>query len=122
MKKLLILSAVCMAMTAQATVLRVSNRTNSGAPYSSISEAISAAEEGDTIMVDGSNTSYSGVTLTKRVVLIGPGFLLSDNSLVAEGSPSAKIPNLSSNLIRQQEASSWEWTSRALSLLVSPIW
>jgi hypothetical protein len=97
MKKLLILSAVCMAMTAQATVLRVSNRTNSGAPYSSISDAISAAEEGDTIMVDGSNTAYSGVTLTKRVVLIGPGFLLSDNSLVAEGSPSAKIPNLSSN-------------------------
>ena len=97
MKKLLILSAMCMAMTAQATILRVSNRTNSGAPYSSISDAISAAEEGDTIMVDGSNTAYSGVTLTKRVVLIGPGFLLSDNSLVAEGSPSAKISNLSSN-------------------------
>ena len=74
MKKLLILSAVCMAMTAQATVLRVSNRTNSGVPYSSISDAISAAEEGDTIMVDGSNTAYSSVTLTKRVVLIVRAF------------------------------------------------
>ena len=97
MKKLLILSAMCLAMTAQATILRVSNRTNSGAPYSTISDAISAAEEGDTIMVDGSNSAYSGVTLTKRVVLIGPGFLLSENGVIAEGSPSAKIPNLSSN-------------------------
>ena len=97
MKKLLILSAMCMAMTAQATILRVSNRTNSGAPYSSMYDVIQAAEEGDTIMVDGSNTAYSGVTLTKRLVIIGPGFQLSENGVIAEGSPSAKIPNLSSN-------------------------
>ena len=54
MKKLLILSAMCMVMTAQATVLRVSNVTNSGAPYSNIPAAIEAAVDGDTIMVDGS--------------------------------------------------------------------
>lgn len=97
MKKLLILSAMCLAMTAQATVLRVSNRTNSGAPYSSISDAISAAEEGDTIMVDGSNTTYGNITITKRVVLIGPGYLLSDNGVIAEGSPSAKLVTVASN-------------------------
>ena len=97
MKKLLILSAMCMAMTAQATVLRVSNRTNSGAPYSSISDAISAAEDGDTIMVDGSNTSYGNITITKRLVLIGPGYLLNENGVIAEGSPSAMLGTVTSN-------------------------
>lgn len=97
MKKLLILSAMCMAMTAQATILRVSNRTNSGAPYSNIYDAISAAEEGDTIMVDGSNSSYGSVTITKRIVMIGPGYLLNTNGVIAEGSPSAQISGIGSN-------------------------
>lgn len=97
MKKLLFLSAMCMAITAQATVLRVSNRTNSGAPYSTISDAIKAAEAGDTIMVDGSNTSYGDITLTQRVVLIGPGYLLNENGVIAEGSPSAMLGTVASN-------------------------
>lgn len=97
MKKLLIFALAALCSTAQATILRVSNRTNSGAPYSSISDAIRAAEEGDTIMVDGSNTSYGDITITNRVVLIGPGYLLNENGAIAEGSPSAILGGVSSN-------------------------
>lgn len=92
MKKLLILSAMCMAMTAQATVLRVSNVTNSGAPYTTIPAAIEAAAIGDTIMVDGSPNKYSEKTgstgslrIDKRLVLMGPGYLLTQNGVQSNG-------------------------------------
>lgn len=98
MKKLLILSAMCMAMTAQATVLRVSNVTNSGAPYSTIPAAIEAAVDGDTIMVDGSPDKYSEATGTTgslninvRVVLMGPGYLLTQNGVQSNGDLTAEI-------------------------------
>lgn len=98
MKKLLILSAMCMAMTAQATVLRVSNVTNSGAPYSTIPAAIDAAVNGDTIMVDGSPDKYSETTGTTgsvnidvRVVLMGPGYLLTQNGVQSNGDLTAEI-------------------------------
>ena len=98
MKKLLILSAMCMAMTAQATVLRVSNVTNSGAPYSNIPAAIEAAVDGDTIMVDGSPDKYSETTGTTgslninvRIVLMGPGYLLTQNGVQSNGDLTAEI-------------------------------
>lgn len=94
MKKLLMISAMCMAMTAQATILRVSNVTNSGAPYSTIQDALTAAEVGDTIMVDGSSTNYkilNGLQFTKRVVLMGPGYLLTENGVLANGNASAVV-------------------------------
>lgn len=98
MKKLLIISAMCMAMTAQATVLRVSNVTNSGAPYSTIPAAIDAAVNGDTIMVDGSPNVYSEgtgttslLTIDKRLVLMGPGYLLTQNGVQSNGDLTAEI-------------------------------
>lgn len=92
--KLLILSAMCMAMTAQATVLRVSNVPNSGAPYSTIPAALEVAVAGDTIMVDGSSTNYlisGGLQVTKRIVLIGPGYLLTENGVLANGNASTTV-------------------------------
>lgn len=91
MKKLLIFAAVCISMTAQATILRVSNLTNSGAPYSSISDAMSAAMDGDTIMVDGSSTSYGDITIDRKIVLMGPGYWLAENGVNTEGSAAATV-------------------------------
>ena len=94
MKKLLILSAMCLAMTAQATVLRVSNVPNSGAPYSTIPAALEVAVAGDTIMVDGSSTNYlisGGLQVTKRIVLMGPGYLLTQNGVLSNGNASATV-------------------------------
>jgi len=98
MKKLMIFIAVFTAMAAQATVLRVSNVTNSGAPYSTIPDAIEAAEAGDTIMIDGSPDKYSEATGTsgslvidKRLVLMGPGYLLTQNGVQSNGDLTADI-------------------------------
>ena len=94
----MIFIAVFTAMAAQATVLRVSNVTNSGAPYATIPEAIEAATEGDTIMVDGSPNKYSettgtsgNVTIDKRLVLMGPGYLLTQNGVQSNGDLTANI-------------------------------
>lgn len=97
MRKILFTVVVALCTTAQATILRVSNRTNSGAPYTDINSAITAAEDGDTIMIDGSTKSYGDVRVTKRVVLIGPGFLLNDNGIIDEGSPSAQVGAVNTN-------------------------
>lgn len=85
MKKLLVISAMCLAMTAQATILRVSNVSNSGAPYSDVSSAMAAAVSGDTIMVDGSTVSYSDVTIDRKIVLMGPGYWRAENGVIQEG-------------------------------------
>lgn len=90
MKKILfVLVAASMTMAAQAKILRVSNVESSSAPYKSISAAISAAEEGDTIMVDASSTSYGGFAIQKRVVLLGPGYWLQENGIIQEGGSQA---------------------------------
>lgn len=89
-KTIFTLAAVCMTLAANATILRVSNVNGSSAPYSTIQAAVDAANEGDTIMVDGSNTDYEKTTIDKRLVLIGPGFWINENGLVDEAAPAAK--------------------------------
>lgn len=95
-KTVLILAVVCMSAAANATILRVSNVSGSSAPYTSIEDAHAAASSGDTIMFDASNTAYftNTFTLTKSLVLIGPGYWLVDNGIVEEGASSAKLGGL----------------------------
>lgn len=82
-------AAVC--SMAQAKILRVNNTTGSGAPYTKIDDALEAAETGDTIMVDGSGTSYGNITVKKRVVLMGPGYWRAENGISGTGASNATI-------------------------------
>ena len=92
MKKIfLTLVAVCAAITANATILRVSNVPGSTAPFTTIEAAYDVASEGDTIMVDGSTQSYGNIKISKRLVLIGPGYLLLENGIIDEAAPSAQV-------------------------------
>ena len=94
---MLILAATCMTVAANAKILRVSNVSGSSAPYSSIEAAHDAASAGDTIMVDASPTRYGNdftITLTKKVVLLGPGYWLVDNGVMEEGTSGASIYTL----------------------------
>lgn len=84
------LAALCMAVAANATILRVSNVNGSSAPYSTIQAAVDAATAGDTIMVDGSSDGYGYAEISKSLVLIGPGYWLNKNGLVQESAPSAQ--------------------------------
>lgn len=96
MKKVfLLMAAACVTAAANATILRVSNVTGSSAPYSTIEAAHEAAIPGDTIMVEGSVNDYGWkITISKKIVLIGPGYNQVSNGLVNEGMNSARIQNL----------------------------
>ncbi|MBO4314699.1 MAG: hypothetical protein J5867_01855, partial [Prevotella sp.] len=88
MKKImLILAVACMTTAANARILRVSNVSGSSAPYASIEAAHDAANSGDTIMVDPSSTRYTemastNIDLTKRLVIIGPGYWLVKDGII----------------------------------------
>ncbi|MBQ4392596.1 MAG: hypothetical protein II826_05730 [Prevotella sp.] len=88
-KTIFTLAALSLAVAANATIFRVSNVAGSTAPYSSISAAHDAASEGDTIMVDGSSSSYGSISIKKRLVLIGPGYYLNANGIVSEATAAA---------------------------------
>ena len=90
-KTIVTLVALCAAMTANATILRVSNVNGSTAPYSTIQAAHDAASAGDTIMVDGSNTVYEQTEISKKLVFVGPGFWINENGMVQESVPSATV-------------------------------
>ena len=90
MKKILfMLVAASVSMAAQAKILRVSNVAGSSAPYTSFDSAQADANEGDTIMLDASATSYGKVDIKKRLVILGPGYDLIRNGIVYEGADAA---------------------------------
>ena len=97
-KTLLILAAICMTMAANAKILRVSNISGSSAPYTTIEDAHNAASSGDTIMLDASpdyyGNAYSNYQITKKLVIIGPGYWLVRNGIMAEGANRAHVNTL----------------------------
>ncbi len=90
MKKILLGAiATILAMPIFAKTLRVNNTPGSGAQYTTLTEAMTAAEDGDVIIVDGSNTSYGDLEIDKQVTIQGPGYFLEvngyDNSAASFG-------------------------------------
>lgn len=90
-KTIVTLVALCAAMAVNATVLRVSNVSGSTAPYSTVQDALAAAAEGDTIMLDASGTNYGKITIEKRITLMGPGYWLQENGIIQEGGGYARV-------------------------------
>ncbi len=64
---------VCLSAFTFAGIITVDNRTGSGANFSSVSSAISAAANGDTIYIHPSSVSYGNIVVNKSLVFIGPG-------------------------------------------------
>jgi hypothetical protein len=58
---------------ANATTHTVDKTAGAGAQFADIAPAITAAAEGDTILVHSSQNNYGTVVVNKNVVLIGPG-------------------------------------------------
>lgn len=90
-KTMLFLVAMCIAIAANAKILRVSNVSGSSAPYASFSAAYEVAENNDTIMFDASSVSYGDFEISKSLVLIGPGYWLTTNKIIEEGSETAEL-------------------------------
>lgn len=83
--------------TADATIWRVNNTSNYNGTslygenlggtitypvYKQINDAVNAStvRNGDTLYVEGTPTVYTGATITKKLVIIGNGFFLTENS------------------------------------------
>jgi hypothetical protein len=79
---LFIVIAIFLSTTAYAQTIRRVN--NTGIPlgtnmYSTLQAAHNAAANGDIIYIEGSGETYAGATITKRLTIIGPGYLLAEN-------------------------------------------
>ena len=73
------LIAICALGTAHAKVWRINNNAGISTNFTTLTAAVSNASvtNDDTLYVEGSPTSYDQLNLTKRLVIIGPGYLLS---------------------------------------------
>jgi len=91
-----IITGIFFTLQADATIWRVNNRSNyngstlygenfGGSPaypvFAQINQAVAfgIVNSGDTIHVEGSTTTYDFATITKQLVIIGTGYLLTDN-------------------------------------------
>jgi hypothetical protein len=70
------------SQTVSAKVWRVNNNAGVSRDFAEVSTAVANAvvQNGDTLYVEGSPTAYTSVTLTKRLVIIGTGYFLSENT------------------------------------------
>jgi hypothetical protein len=99
--------AILFAVNASATIRTVNNISGLDADYTTISDAIGASVDGDTIYIQPSPNEYGSVTLNKRLVLMGPGHnpsfsqyeSLINTLTMASGSGSSVIKGLSIVLV-----------------------
>ena len=89
---LLILVIFCLnANYLHATKWRVNN---SGIPadFTTASQMMNSASvlNGDTVYFEGSMNAYGSLTITKRLVIIGPGYFLGENDSTQANKKSAK--------------------------------
>lgn len=79
-------------------LIRVNNNAGADADYTTLQAANDAASNGDTIYVEGSVTNYDGADISRKLIIIGPGYFLTDNdSTQAYGQEVHFTGNLSFN-------------------------
>lgn len=72
----------CLPYSAFAKVWRINNNAGVSADFTNVNTAIAntSVHNGDTLYVEPSAVSYAGGTLNKRLVIIGAGYFLSENT------------------------------------------
>ncbi|RYU95674.1 hypothetical protein [Emticicia agri] len=100
MKKFLLLLFLLVTVSQlQATIRRVNNNPGvtlvANLVFANFTNAINAAAAGDTIYIEPSAINYGGLFINKRVVVIGPGYLLSKNPNTPFDKRSATVSNIS---------------------------
>ncbi|MFM1999419.1 MAG: hypothetical protein RL204_1366 [Bacteroidota bacterium] len=73
MKITLSIFAFLACLVANATIRTVNNQSGSDADFTSITSAMGASLDGDTIYIQPSPTIYGSITVTKRLVIMGAG-------------------------------------------------
>lgn len=83
MKTRILLTALILQVSVLAfgqNIKRVDANTANGAPFTTLQAALDSAVAGDTIHLVGAASGYAGATVTKQVVIIGPGYFLGENT------------------------------------------
>lgn len=77
---LFLFAALFLHNSIQARTWRLNNQSGISADFTTLSAAFSSSNvmAGDTLYVEGSAINYNFATLTKRLVVIGPGYYLSE--------------------------------------------
>jgi len=71
---------LCIGFTAaNATSWRVNNNPAIDADFTTFEAAVAGASAGDTLYIEGTQFNYGDQVLDKRLVLIGPGYYLTEN-------------------------------------------
>jgi len=102
-QKITLLTAIIIfiVITGNATVWRVSNRTIDNiavdADFNTLQDAIDGASGGDTLYLMGSKSSYGSGTFDKKLVVIGPGYWLTENINTQAISDTAQVGSLTFN-------------------------
>lgn len=111
---LIIIVAIGCATTSEAKIWRVNSQSNfdnasqwgenyGGSPsfpvFKQVNEAVnwSAVQANDSLYVEGSAIIYDDAVVTKKLVIIGPGFFLSENPEVSNTTYDAKIGRITFN-------------------------
>ncbi|HNY02924.1 MAG TPA: hypothetical protein PKG48_10075, partial [Bacteroidales bacterium] len=81
----------------QAHIWRVNNNPGVNASFVNFTAAQNAAANGDTLYFEGSSTSYGNITVTKPLVIIGPGYLLTENPQTQANPIPAKFGSIALN-------------------------
>lgn len=76
-----VIALTLMTNIVNATVWRVNSRAGIDADFSSITDAQNATEvlAGDTLYLEASSGSHGNITLSKSLVIIGPGIFVTEN-------------------------------------------
>ncbi len=77
-----LLTAILFTQQSQAKIWRVNNIVGVTADFTSISDAVNSTSvlSGDTIHLESSPSGYGGCVLTKRLVILGSGYFLTENA------------------------------------------
>ncbi|CAH0995848.1 hypothetical protein EMA8858_01976 [Emticicia aquatica] len=99
MKKIFLqLILVLVILNANATIRRVNNNPGvtlvAALVFADFTAAQTAAVAGDTIYIEPSDINYGSITVSKKLVIVGPGYLLNKNPNTPFDKRTAKVAGL----------------------------
>jgi hypothetical protein len=96
----LLLLATGISATTEAKVWRVNNNVGVVADHATFNSAVNAAAVGDTIYLEPSATNYAtgGMTVTRRLVVIGPGYFLNPANTTTPGNAGLQVTTTGATL------------------------
>ena len=100
-KSLLLLFLLITVSQVFATIRRVNNNPGvtlvSGLVFADFNSAHTAAVNGDTIYLEPSDINYGSIAISKRLVIVGPGYLLNKNPNTPFDKRSARVTQIALN-------------------------